>query len=52
MLRNCPNIDGFCAVALVSVVLFHLGVQTISGGFSGIDDLSGGNRSFFKLEHQ
>ncbi len=32
-----PEIDGLRAVAILPVVLFHAGIQTISGGFTGVD---------------
>ncbi|MBZ9683125.1 acyltransferase [Mesorhizobium sp. CO1-1-2] len=32
-----PDIDGLRAVAVVSVILFHLGARPFSGGFVGVD---------------
>jgi peptidoglycan/LPS O-acetylase OafA/YrhL len=32
-----PEIDGLRAVAVISVVLFHAGFTTFSGGFAGVD---------------
>ncbi len=32
-----PDIDGLRAVAVISVILFHLGVGLFSGGFVGVD---------------
>jgi peptidoglycan/LPS O-acetylase OafA/YrhL len=32
-----PDIDGLRAVSVVVVMLFHLGVGAISGGFVGVD---------------
>lgn len=32
-----PEIDGLRAVAVVPVVLFHLGVSSLSGGYVGVD---------------
>jgi peptidoglycan/LPS O-acetylase OafA/YrhL len=32
-----PDVDGLRAVAVLSVVAFHLGVRGISGGFVGVD---------------
>ena len=32
-----PEIDGLRALAVIPVVLYHLGMQTFSGGFVGVD---------------
>lgn len=32
-----PEIDGLRAVAVVPVILFHVGFETFSGGYSGVD---------------
>ena len=32
-----PDIDGIRAIAVLSVVFFHAGVPSISGGFTGVD---------------
>ncbi len=32
-----PEIDGLRAVAIISVLLFHLGLSQFSGGFVGVD---------------
>lgn len=32
-----PEIDGLRAIAVLSVLLFHLGVPVVDGGFSGVD---------------
>jgi len=32
-----PEIDGLRSIAIVSVLFFHLGYQTFSGGFVGVD---------------
>lgn len=32
-----PDIDGLRALAVLPVVLFHLGVDTLGGGFAGVD---------------
>lgn len=36
-LRYRPDIDGLRALAILSVMLFHLGVPGINGGFVGVD---------------
>ena len=36
-MRYRREIDGLRAVAVVSVILFHAGFQTLSGGFVGVD---------------
>jgi len=35
--RYRPEIDGLRAVAVIPVVLFHMGFQWVSGGFIGVD---------------
>lgn len=32
-----PEIDGLRAVAIIPVILFHVGFQTFSGGYTGVD---------------
>src|SRR5689334_8793676 len=32
-----PEVDGLRAVAIVAVVLYHLGIPAFSGGFVGVD---------------
>lgn len=32
-----PDVDGLRAVAVVSVLLFHIGLHAVSGGFVGVD---------------
>lgn len=32
-----PEIDGLRAVAIIPVILFHIGFQTFSGGYTGVD---------------
>lgn len=36
-LKYRPEIDGLRAISVLAVVLFHLGVPGISGGFAGVD---------------
>jgi len=36
-IRYRPEIDGLRAVAVIPVVLFHLGYKWVSGGFVGVD---------------
>jgi peptidoglycan/LPS O-acetylase OafA/YrhL len=36
-LRYRPDVDGLRAVAVAGVMLFHLGVPQIGGGFFGVD---------------
>jgi peptidoglycan/LPS O-acetylase OafA/YrhL len=36
-LKYRPHIDGLRAIAVASVVLFHLGVDFLPGGFAGVD---------------
>ena len=36
-LRYRPEIDGLRAIAVIPVVLFHMGVEWIPGGFAGVD---------------
>ena len=36
-LKYRPDIDGLRAVAVVPVVLFHLGLSWMPGGFVGVD---------------
>lgn len=38
-MRHRPDIDGLRAVAVVPIVLFHAGLERISGGFIGVDIL-------------
>jgi len=32
-----PEIDGLRAIAVLSVIIFHTGVEKLSGGFIGVD---------------
>lgn len=36
-IRYIPAIDGLRAVAVVAVILYHLGISWIPGGFLGVD---------------
>lgn len=36
-LKYRPHIDGLRAIAVISVVLFHLGADYVPGGFVGVD---------------
>ena len=36
-IRYIPAIDGLRAVAVIAVMLYHLGVSWIPGGFLGVD---------------
>ena len=36
-LRYRPEIDGLRAIAVIPVVLFHMGLEWIPGGFAGVD---------------
>ncbi len=36
-IRYIPEIDGLRAVAVIAVMLYHLGVSWIPGGFLGVD---------------
>ncbi len=37
MPNHRPDIEGLRAVAVIAVILFHLGFETVSGGFIGVD---------------
>jgi peptidoglycan/LPS O-acetylase OafA/YrhL len=37
MLRYRADIDGLRAMAIVPIVLYHAGVQTLRGGYTGVD---------------
>ena len=36
-MRYRPEVDGLRAIAVASVILFHAGVEAVSGGFIGVD---------------
>ena len=36
-MRYRPEIDGLRAIAVISVILFHAGFETFSGGLIGVD---------------
>ena len=36
-IRYIPAIDGLRAVAVIAVILYHLGFKWIPGGFLGVD---------------
>ena len=35
--RYMPGLDGFRAVAVIAIILFHLNAQWLPGGFLGVD---------------
>lgn len=36
-MKYIPGIDGLRALAVISVILFHLGFSQVQGGFVGVD---------------